>query len=144
MSAIFPASRNIRRRLALVEVKSTPAGCPTNSVAVDGDLAVRLSSLAVTSSAKAEVKARRLRRRVSAAIGAIGIAGWAGVAATGLSVGLAGTGNLPAPVQGVVADVLEMIRIEIPRPVSDVDIRTMNDRPADTGSDISRSGQKHE
>ena len=46
---------------------------------------------------------------MGAVIGAVGIL----AAAAGASVGSAATGNLPAPVQEVVADVLDVVKISV-------------------------------
>ena len=62
--------------------------------------------------------AMMMQRRIVAAVGAIGVFGWAGSCCFGGGVVLASTGNLPDPVQRAVADVLEVVNIEVPRPGS--------------------------
>ncbi|MGA1566564.1 MAG: hypothetical protein ACO39Q_10190, partial [Ilumatobacteraceae bacterium] len=130
MIALLPTSRSLRRRLSDLAVATAPVGYPNDPAAVDGDLLARLQSIAIASSVTTEARTGRLRRRVAAVIGAVGVFGWAGAAAAGASVGLATTGNLPAPVQEVVADVLEVVNIEVPRPVRTVEIDGSSGTPS--------------
>jgi len=126
-SRIWPVNRRLQQRLAtprLDEVPFTP-----DAVMIDN-----LVSLAVASSMAADATSGRWRRRIAAVIGTIGVFGWAGAAAAGAGVGLASTGNLPDPVQRVVADVLEVVNIEVPRPISSTVIAP-SDRDDDTDSD---------
>ncbi len=137
-SRIWPENRRLQRRLAAQRADEVP-------FSADAVMIENLVSLAVASSMAAEARSGRLQRRIGAVIGAIGVFGWAGAAAAGASVGLASTGNLPDPVQRVVADVLEVVNIEVPRPVSstiivpadDDDEGTENpvDDQSDAGSD---------
>ena len=136
MIAFLPSSRSLRGRLANLATSTAPVGYPSNPALVDGDLVARLQSLAIASSITTEAKSGRLRRRVAALIGAVGVFGWAGAAAAGASVGLATTGNLPAPVQDVVADVLEVVNIEVPRPVRSIEINGRGDDSADVSGDV--------
>ena len=112
---IWPPNRRLALRLA--DLRATEA-----AFEVDQDLVARLRSLAIASSADPTLAKGRWKRRVGAAVGAIGVFGWAGAAAAGASVGLVSTGSLPDPIQNVVADVLEVVNIEVPRPVSSVEI----------------------
>ena len=57
-----------------------------------------------------------LERNATILIGSVGIVGWTGAMAAGASAGLAATGNLPDPIQQVVADVLKVVNIEVPAP----------------------------
>ena len=57
----------------------------------------------------------------------VGLVGWTGAVAAGASAGLAATGNLPDPIQQVVADVLEGVNIEVPAP----DEEPVEDDPVD-------------
>ncbi|MGA0272572.1 MAG: hypothetical protein ACO3O1_12105, partial [Ilumatobacteraceae bacterium] len=112
---IWPSDRRLALRLADLRAMEV-------AFDVDQDLVARLRSLAIASSADPTLVKGRWKRRVGAAIGAVGVFGWAGAAAAGASVGLVSTGSLPDPIQNVVADVLEVVNIEVPRPVSSVEI----------------------
>ena len=101
--------RALGRRLA-----ATRVDVPLDDRWAD-DLATRLSSLAVAASFESGAKKGRLRRKFLAAIGSIGVIGWIGVTGAAASVGLATTGNLPAPIQDVVSDVFDVVGIEIPK-----------------------------
>ena len=116
MMAIRPSHRRIQERLVNLALSSEPVGYPTDPSQVDANFVARLQSLAIASSITPTRRSTRLRRQFGAVIGAVGILGWAGAAAAGASVGLAATGNLPAPVQDVVADVLDVVNISVPRP----------------------------
>ena len=111
-----PSHRRIQERLAHLALATEPIGYPADPTQVDTNLVARLQSLAVASSITPSRRSTRLRRQLGAVVGAVGILGWAGAAAAGASVGLAATGNLPAPVQDVLADVLEVVNVSIPRP----------------------------
>ena len=117
-----PANRALRRRLRDLSSTTAPLGLPMSAAepgalaGIDADLVARLCSLAVASSMAPAPRVHRWRRRIGAVVGAAGVFGWAGAAAAGASVGLVSTGNLPAPVQRVVADVLEVVNVEVPRP----------------------------
>ncbi|MDA2958359.1 MAG: hypothetical protein O3B66_09020 [Actinomycetota bacterium] len=100
--------RSLATRLAELRVEET-----LDDVFMD-DLAARLQSLAVAASFEVGAKKGRLRRKFVAAIGSIGVIGWVGVTGAAASVGLATTGNLPAPVQDVVSTVFEVVGIDIP------------------------------
>ena len=116
MMAIRPSHRRLQRRLVELDLSTAPVGYSTNPSDVDENFVARLQSLAVASSIAPAPRSTRIRKQVGAVIGAVGILGWAGAAAAGASVGLAATGNLPAPVQEVVADVLDVVKISVPRP----------------------------
>ena len=92
--------RRLRRRLQVV-TNQAPAFDPA-SVNIEN-----LASLAVASHLAAQETSGGWRRRLAALIGGVGIVGWTSAVAAGASAGLAATGNLPDPVQQVVADVLE-------------------------------------
>ena len=100
--------RSLTTRLAELRIEET-----LDDVLVD-DLAARLQSLAVAASFEVGAKKGRLRRKFVAAIGSIGVIGWMGVTGAAASVGLATTGNLPAPVQDVVSTVFEVVGIDLP------------------------------
>ncbi|NBU96029.1 MAG: hypothetical protein EBS20_09105, partial [Actinobacteria bacterium] len=133
-SRVWPENRRLQRRLAAQRADEV-------QFSADAVMIENLVSLAVASSMAADARSGRLRRRIGAVIGTIGVFGWAGAAAAGASVGLASTGNLPDPVQRVVADVLEVVNIEVPRPVSSTIIVPADDddqgtdTPADDQSD---------
>ncbi len=148
MMTIRPSHRRIQQRLADLALSTEPVGYPTNPSEVDANFVSRLQSLAVASSITPSRRSTRLRRQLGAVVGAVGIIGWAGAAAAGASVGLAATGNLPAPVQDVVADVLDVVNISIPRPdpspeqptpVSDsaplIDDETSSSRPSESADE---------
>jgi len=111
-----PSNRRLKHRLADHARSTAPFGYSTDPADADENLVARLQSLAVASSIAPVPRSTRLRRQVGAVIGAVGILGWAGATAASASVGLAATGNLPAPVQEVVADVLDVVKISVPRP----------------------------
>ena len=104
--------RRLRRRLQVVK-NQAPAFDPA-SVNIEN-----LASLAVASHLAAQETSGGWRRRLAALIGGVGIVGWTSAVAAGASAGLAATGNLPDPVQQVVADVLEGFNVEIPAPDED-------------------------
>lgn len=116
MVTIRPSHRRLQRRLGELDLSTAPVGYSTNPSDVDENFVARLQSLAIASSIAPAPRSTRIRKQVGAVIGAVGILGWAGAAAAGASVGLAATGNLPAPVQEVVADVLDVVKISVPRP----------------------------
>lgn len=116
MMTIRPSHRRLQRRLVDLDLSTAPVGYSTNPSDVDENFVARLQSLAIASSIAPAPRSTRIRKQVGAVIGAVGILGWAGAAAAGASVGLAATGNLPAPVQEVVADVLDVVKISVPRP----------------------------
>ena len=116
MMTIRPSHRRLQRRLVELDLSTAPVGYSTNPSDVDENFVARLQSLAIASSIAPAPRSTRIRKQVGAVIGAVGILGWAGAAAAGASVGLAATGNLPAPVQEVVADVLDVVKISVPRP----------------------------
>ena len=116
MMTIRPSHRRLQRRLVELDLSTAPAGYSTNPSDVDENFVARLQSLAIASSIAPAPRSTRIRKQVGAVIGAVGVLGWAGAAAAGASVGLAATGNLPAPVQEVVADVLDVVKISVPRP----------------------------
>ncbi|MED5570124.1 MAG: hypothetical protein VYE12_01710, partial [Actinomycetota bacterium] len=111
MVTIRPSHRRLQRRLVDLDLSTAPVGYSTNPSDVDENFVARLQSLAIASSIAPAPRSTRIRKQVGAVIGAVGILGWAGAAAAGASVGLAATGNLPAPVQEVVADVLDVVKI---------------------------------
>jgi len=108
MMTIRASHRRLQSRLADLALSTEPVGYPTDPSEVDANFVARLQSLAIASSITPSGRSTRLRRQLGAVVGAVGILGWAGAAAAGASVGLAATGNLPAPVQNVVADVLDL------------------------------------
>ena len=116
MMTIRPSHRRLQRRLVELALSTAPVGYSINPSDVDENFVARLQSLAIASSIAPAPRSTRIRKQVGAVIGAVGILGWAGAAAAGASVGLAATGNLPAPVQEVVADVLDVVKISVPRP----------------------------
>ena len=116
MMAIRASHRRLQSRLADLALSTQPVGYPTDPSEVDANFVARLQSLAIASSVTPSRRSTRVRRQLGAVVGAVGILGWAGAAAAGASVGLAATGNLPAPVQNVVADVLDVVNVNIPRP----------------------------
>ena len=101
--------RRLRRRLRTVSAQA-PTFDPT-SVNIEN-----LAALATASNLAAQRTTGGWRRRLVALIGSVGIVGWTGAVAAGASAGLAATGNLPDPIQQVVADVLEGVNIEVPAP----------------------------
>ena len=101
--------RRLRRRLRIVSAQA-PTFDPT-SVNIEN-----LAALATASNLAAQRTTGGWRRRLVALIGSVGIVGWTGAVAAGASAGLAATGNLPDPIQQVVADVLEGVNIEVPAP----------------------------
>ena len=116
MMTIRPSHRRLQSRLAELALSTAPVGYSTDPSDVDENFVARLQSLAIASSIAPAPRSTRIRKQVGAVIGAVGILGWAGAAAAGAGVGLAATGNLPAPVQEVVADVLDVVKISVPRP----------------------------
>ena len=116
-SLLFGASRIsfLRRRLHRRLAAQRRDELPLSSDAV---MIENLASLAVASSMAVDALGGRWQRRIVAAVGAIGVFGWAGSCCFGGGVVLASTGNLPDPVQRAVADVLEVVNIEVPRPGS--------------------------
>ncbi|MGB1688948.1 MAG: hypothetical protein ACPHHT_10430, partial [Ilumatobacteraceae bacterium] len=116
MMTIRPSHRRLQSRLAELALSTAPVGYSTDPSGVDENFVARLQSLAIASSIAPAPRSTRIRKQVGAVIGAVGILGWAGAAAAGAGVGLAATGNLPAPVQEVVADVLDVVKISVPRP----------------------------
>ena len=116
MMTIRPSHRRLQHRLAELARSTAPLGFSTDPADADENFVARLQSLAIASSIAQAPRSTRIRRQVGAVIGAVGILGWAGAAAAGASVGLAATGNLPAPIQEVVADVLDVVKISVPRP----------------------------
>lgn len=105
-------SRLSRRSLS-ARLEATRVDVPLNDAFAD-DLAARLKSLAVAASFEAGAKKGRLRRKFVAVIGSMGVIGWIGVTGAAASVGLATTGNLPAPIQRVVSSVFDVVGIDIP------------------------------
>ena len=116
MMTIRPSHRRLQSRLAELALSTAPVGYSTDPSDVDENFVARLQSLAIASSIAPAPRSTQIRKKVGAIIGAVGILGWAGAAAAGASVGLTATGNLPAPVQEVVADVLDVVKISVPRP----------------------------
>ena len=110
MMTIRPSHRRLQRRL-----ESRPTAPVGYSLIrrCGRELVARLS-LAIASSIAPVLGQRELQ--TGGRIGVVGILGWAGAAAAGAGVGLAATGNLPAPVQEIVADVLDVVKISVPRP----------------------------
>ena len=103
----------ISRRSLVARLEATRIEAQLDDVFAE-DLAARLQSLAVAASFEAGANKGRLRRKVVAVIGSLGIAGWIGVTGAAASVGLATTGNLPAPIQDVVSNVFDVVGIDIP------------------------------
>lgn len=106
----------VSRRSLVARLEATRVDAPLSDVFAD-DLAARLQSLAVAASFEVGATKGRYRRKFVAAIGSIGVIGWIGwigVTGAAASVGLASTGNLPAPVQDVVSSVFGVVGIELP------------------------------
>jgi len=103
-------------RRDLVSMLEAMGGAPMPSVVDDADsLASRLRSLAIAGSFEGGVSRGRWGRRVVAVVGAVGLVGWTGLGVASASVGLAVTGNLPAPVQDFVSDVFEVVGLDLPK-----------------------------
>lgn len=101
--------RDVRRMLGALGEHDVPFTNDAES------MAARLRSLAVASSVGATASHGRLKRQVIATVGAVGLVGWASFGTASAFVGLAATGNLPAPVQNFVSDVLDTVGVEVPR-----------------------------
>ena len=112
--------RRLRRRLEALSAQA-PTFDPT-SVNIEN-----LAALATASNLAGQRATGGWRRRIVALIGSVGLVGWTGAVAAGASAGLAATGNLPDPIQQVVADVLEGVNIEVPAP----DEEPVEDDPVD-------------
>ena len=103
----------VSRRSLVSRLEALRVDEPMNDVFAD-DLAARLQSLAIAASFEVGANKGRLRRKLVAAVGSIGVIGWIGVTGAAASVGLATTGNLPAPIQDVVSTVFDVVGIDIP------------------------------
>ena len=126
----FRSTGSLVRRLESLDEQTSSTSLDTD------DLAARLRSLAVAASFDKPPRAVRIRRRAVAFLTAIGVFGWVGITGAAASIGLAATGNLPAPIQDTVSNVLDVVGIEVPRsepevPTDEQEEPTVEDSPVD-------------